>query len=246
MVIITADDYGKNATTTDNILKCGFAKSISCASAMVFMDDSVRAASLSKKSQLEFGLHLNLTDPFSGRSVSSSIRSHHGRIARYLSLHPLAQVLFNPLLACSFRIVFEAQVDEYRRLYGLFPPFFNGHRHMHLCANVLRTQLLQAGARIRGTFTFEKGEKSSVNRWYRRRLERLISRTYCSTGGFFSIEPVRDTGRVCALLQRGQTEDIEIEVHPEVDEEAEFLLSDRFRDLLVGTRICSFGDLRNS
>lgn len=246
MVVITADDYGKKAKTTDRILECGCAKRISCASAMVFMDDSSRAASLSKKSDLEFGLHLNLTDPFTGRSVSSSIRTHHSRISRYLSSNSLAQILFNPFLAQSFRIVFEAQVDEFCRLYGFLPPFFNGHRHMHLCSNVLRARLLPPGARIRSTFTFEKGEKGYVNRWYRSRLKRLISRTYRSTAGFFSVAPVGDTGRVSALLQRSQTENIEIEVHPEVDEEVALLLSDYFRDLLVDVRLCTFGDLWNS
>jgi len=73
----------------------------------------------------------------------------------------------------------------------------------HLENDVPITDLIQAGARIRGTFTFKKGENNAVIRWYRRRIERLISRTYCSTGGFFSIEPVRDTGRVYALLQCG-------------------------------------------
>jgi hypothetical protein len=246
MVIITADDYGKDARTTNNILRCGFAKRISCASAMVFMDDSVRAASVTKGTGIEFGLHLNLTALFSSGVVSAAIRSHQTRIVRYLNSHSLAQVLSNPLLAGSFRTVFEAQVDEFRRLYGTPPPFYNGHHHMHLCANILGGGLLPAGARIRGTFTFEEGEKGLVNRWYRRRLHRLISRTYKSTGGFFTIAPVSDARRVFALLQRGQAGDIEIEVHPELDEETEFLLSDRFGDLLAGIRLCTFADLPSS
>ena len=53
MVIITANDYGKNATTTGNILKCRFANCISSAIAKVFIDDSIRVAALAWKSQLE-------------------------------------------------------------------------------------------------------------------------------------------------------------------------------------------------
>jgi predicted glycoside hydrolase/deacetylase ChbG (UPF0249 family) len=243
MVIITADDYGKDARTSDNILKCGFARRVSCASAMVFMDDSVRAASMSKGAGIEFGLHVNVTAPFTSGAVSPAIRSHQARTIRYLNSLSLAQVLTNPFLAGSFRTVFEAQVDEFRRLYGAPPAFYNGHHHMHLCANILSGGLLPAGARIRGTFTFERGEKGLANQWYRRRLQRLISRTYCSTGGFYTIAPVSDARRVSSLLQRGQTEDVEIEVHPELDEETEFLLSERFGDLLVGTRLCAFTDL---
>jgi chitin disaccharide deacetylase len=246
MVIITADDYGKDAKTTNNILRCGSAKRISCASAMVFMDDSARAASVSKGTGMEFGLHLNLTAPFNSGAVPPEIRSHQTRIIRYLNSHSLAQVFSNPLLAGSFRTVFEAQVEEFRRLYGTSPPFYNGHHHMHLCANVLGGGLLPAGARIRGTFTFGEGEKGLMNRWYRRHLHGLISHTYSSTGGFFTIAPVSDARRICALLQRGRAGDIEIEVHPELDEETEFLLSDRFGDLLAGIRLCTFADLLGS
>ena len=55
MLIITADDYGKTRHATDSILECFSNKRITSASAMVFMEDSGRAASLALKTRLEVG-----------------------------------------------------------------------------------------------------------------------------------------------------------------------------------------------
>ena len=49
MLIITADDYGKDERTTDNILKCAEERRITSMSAMVFMNDSERAAKIIQK-----------------------------------------------------------------------------------------------------------------------------------------------------------------------------------------------------
>jgi len=64
MLIITADDYGKNKFITDRILTCSNKKRITSASVMVFMEDSKRAAEFANFNNLEFGLHINLTTPF--------------------------------------------------------------------------------------------------------------------------------------------------------------------------------------
>lgn len=243
MLIITADDYGKDIRTTDNILRCGLAGRISCASAMVFMDDSVRAASMSRGSGIEIGLHLNFTTPFHDRAAQPALAYHQERVIRYLTSVALAQALYNPFLVQSFRILFQAQIDEFFRLYDMKPDFYNGHHHMHLCANVLRAGLLPRAARVRGTFTLGASEKSSLNRWYRRRLDRLIAQNYVSTRGFFTIAPVSNHERIAALLRRAQLEDIEIEVHPEIQEETEFLLGEKFRQMSSATRMCRFTDL---
>jgi chitin disaccharide deacetylase len=232
MLILTADDYGKDAKTTDNILQCSLQKRITSASAMVFMQDSERAASLSKGSELEIGLHLNFTEPFNGSNVSPALRQHQKRIKAYLDITRLTQIICNPFLARSFSLVFQAQQDEFRRIYGKTPDFYNGHHHMHLCMNVILGKLLPAKARIRNTFSFESGEKGIFNLWYRNYLHRLISKRFISTEGFFTIAPVHDLDRLRAIFKRAQTERIEIEVHPEIEEEKNFLLSEKFKTLL--------------
>ena len=71
MIIITADDYGKTRHATDSILECFMNKSITSASAMVFMEDSERAASLTSETDVEVGLHINFTMPFGEDKVSA-------------------------------------------------------------------------------------------------------------------------------------------------------------------------------
>ncbi|MCK5231874.1 MAG: ChbG/HpnK family deacetylase, partial [Desulfobulbaceae bacterium] len=167
MLIITADDYGKTRHTTANILKCFSSKRITSASAMVFMEDSERAASLSQNSDLEIGLHLNFTEPFNACCVPPNIRQHQNEIAAYLNKNKFTQIIYNPFLSDSFKFLFRAQQEEFVRLYGKLPDFINGHHHMHLCANVLGGNIIPKSTRVRRTFTFDPGEKSFFNLLYR-------------------------------------------------------------------------------
>ena len=96
MLIITADDYGKNRNTTDNILECFARERITSASAMVFMEDSERAASLALRNSLEVGLHLNFTLPFSASNIPPKLREHQNRLVSYLTKHKMFQVIYNP------------------------------------------------------------------------------------------------------------------------------------------------------
>lgn len=232
MIIITADDYGKDIRTTDNIFKCGLNKRVSSASAMVFMADSERAASLLKELDLEIGLHLNFTQPFNGSHVSRTVRQHQKKIIAYLNMHPLTQIIYNPFLTKSFILVFQTQQGEFRRLYGKLPDFYNGHHHMHLCTNMILGKMLPTNARIRRTFSFNSGEKGIFNLSYRDLLNWLISKKFISTDSLFSISPVQDIQRLHTFFVRAQTENVEIEVHPEIEEECKFLLSEQFKKLL--------------
>ena len=231
MVIITADDYGKTRHATDSILKCFSNKRITSASAMVFMEDSERAAALALQTNLEVGLHLNFTMPFSADKISRKLREHHNRVVSYLTENKLAQIIYNPLLANSFNFLFLSQREEFVRLYGRHPDFYNGHHHMHLCANVLLSNMIPKGARVRRTFTFDQGEKNSFNRLYRHILDIFVSRKFISSDSFFSILPVQNYERLQNIFSRGARYTVEIEVHPENIEEIEFLLSDQYRHL---------------
>ena len=232
MLIITADDFGKTRLATDSILKCYSGQAITSASAMVFMEDSARAASLAASSALEIGLHLNFTLPFSAANIPPNLHEHQNRIISYLAGGTLPQVFYNPFIKNSFKVVFQSQSEEFLRLYGRPPDFYNGHHHMHLCANVIAGKLLPAGSRTRRTFTFYGGEKGLINRFYRAVLDRRIDRRYISTDVFFNITPISDTERLHRIVARAAKEDVEIEVHPENAEESDFLLCKEFRDLL--------------
>lgn len=240
MLIITADDYGKTVQATDRILDCFRSHSITSASAMVFMEDSERAAALSRETDLEVGLHLNLTEAFTGSAVDDNARQQHVRVERYLNGHRFAHAVYNPFLSDAFRLLIKSQWVEFVRLYGRPPDFVNGHHHMHLSANVLGQQLLPARSRMRGPFTFKAGEKSRVNRWYRGRLARRLRESYITPDCLYSIEPLTDFARLRHITQESMLRNIELEVHPEDAAQHQLLLSPDFHQLLEGIDLQDF------
>ncbi|HEU5406803.1 MAG TPA: ChbG/HpnK family deacetylase, partial [Nitrospira sp.] len=104
-LIINADDWGRDRRTTDQTLACLRRGGVSSVSAMVFMEDSERAAATAREHGVDSGLHLNLTAPFSGRGCSSMLKECQEKIARYLLRHRLAQVMFHPGLTGEFEYV---------------------------------------------------------------------------------------------------------------------------------------------
>lgn len=199
---------------------------------MVYMEDSERAASLALKTGIEVGLHLNFTQAFSTYNFPMKLREHQNRIMYYLTKQKLAQVIYNPFIATSFQYVFLSQLEEFERLYFRPPDYYNGHHHMHLCANVLASKMIPNKARIRRTFTFGWGERNLFNLIYRHLLDRYISGRYVSTDCFFSITPIQNYERLKNIFNRSVKESVEIEVHPENSEEINYLLSDRYYDLM--------------
>jgi len=246
MLIVTADDYGADRLATDASLACGAGGRITAASAMVFMRDSERAAELAAGSTVEFGLHLNFTEGFDGSDVPDVVRRHHDRVRRYLGLHRFAPTVFDPRLQGSFRAVFEAQCEEYHRLYNAPPRFYNGHHHMHLCANVLLSGLIPRSSRVRNTFTFGPGEKSAINRLYRAALRRWIAARYTSTDSFFAVAPADDLRRLGSLAQRSHDEVLELETHPDNAAEAAVLNGAAFGELLKSVRLGTFSDIERA
>lgn len=243
MVIITADDYGKTRHCTDSILECFFNNRITSASAMVFMEDSERAAGLSSKTGMEVGLHLNFTMPFSSPNVAPVLRDHLAKVISYLTRNKLTQAIYNPFLANAFKYLFLSQHEEFKRLYGRNPDFYNGHHHMHLCANVLLDRLIPNGSRVRTTFTFDKGEKDPFNRLFRSYISGVVSGRFISTDHFFSINPLSDIERLHRILECAAKCKVEIEVHPEHSEERDFLMSDQCRELLSGVHMDGYQKL---
>src|SRR4030043_1787964 len=161
MLFVNADDLGWNREITDRILTCYNQKRIHSGSAMTFMSDSARAADLAQENQLPIGLHLNFNEGFTCKNTPVKLKEHHRAVAAYLSARKWSQVLYNPFLQNSFEYVFQAQWDEFYRLYGVQPQRLDGHHHMHLCMNMLFSGKLPEGIRIRKNFTFYLGEKDN-------------------------------------------------------------------------------------
>lgn len=233
MLIVNADDLGRCREDTDSALACHARGRITSTSAMVFMADSSRAAALARDTTLPIGLHLNLSEPFSAPQVPAELRARHDRVCRFLRSSRYALLLFHPLLARDFAEVVTAQFAEFRLLYGREPSHVDGHQHMHLCSNVLAQGLLPPGARVRRSFTFGRGEKSRLNRWYRAALDRALARRYVLTDGFYSLSQQMKQSSLDAVLSRASHEQVELMVHPTWPNEYEFLMSDAFAAALA-------------
>jgi hypothetical protein len=100
---------------------------------------------------------------------------------------------------------------------------------MHLCANVFFQKLLPAGTIARRNFSFEPGEKSFMNRLYRRWQDRGLARRHRMTDFFFSLSPLKPRSRLGKIFDLAKRYNVEIECHPATPEEYRFLLDGEFR-----------------
>jgi chitin disaccharide deacetylase len=222
-LILNADDWGRDKANTDRTLECFSCTAISSVSAMVFMEDSERAAEIACEKGIDAGLHLNFTTEFSAHHIPVRLNEHQQQLARHLKRYRFSSVLFHPGLVRSFEYVVATQREEYCRLYGAEPKRLDGHHHMHLCANVLLQGLLPAGTVVRRNFSFQPGEKGFCNRAYRKIVDRGLARRHRLTDLFFSLPPLGPLNRLERMFSLADELAVEVETHPVNQEEHRFL-----------------------
>jgi predicted glycoside hydrolase/deacetylase ChbG (UPF0249 family) len=240
MLIINADDWGRSAAETDAALRCYRQGRITTVSAMVFMEDSERAAELAKENDIDTGLHLNFSEEFSGESCSERLKECHSRIMRFLKRHKYAQLVYNPFLRKAFSYSYEAQVEESVRLFEKSPSHTDGHHHMHLCANLLFSDMIPAGTKMRRNFSFWAGEKNFLNRAYRRLVDRWLARRYRLTDYFFDLTQCIEENKLGRVTSLAKSSNVELMTHPIVPREADYLMSDEFSELLQRLEVGSY------
>lgn len=237
MLIINADDYGRNCSATNNILFCFKNGRITSASAMMFMADSERSAEMALEQQLDVGLHLNFTEEFSGGVKLRKLIEYQATIAAFLRKNKYSFLVYNPMLKKCFDYVFKAQYEEYARLFKEVPSHVDGHQHMHLCTNMIFGRIIPQGTAVRRHFSFFPGEKGFLNRLYRYIVDSWLERRYIVTDFFFGISR---TGKA-QLLRRATNlaldSSVELMVHPERHEDFEYLSSEQYLQMIsiVGT-----------
>jgi chitin disaccharide deacetylase len=237
LLVINADDWGMDIETTSRILECVVHGTVSSVSAMVFMQDSERAAHTARHQNVDAGLHLNLTSPFSDAKCPARLSQHQQRLCRYLRRYRFAQVVFHPTLRNSFKYVVSAQLEEFNRLYGTMPKRIDGHHHMHLCANVLLSSLLPPSTVVRRSFSFEKGEKSFANRMYRQAINGVLARKHRLTDYFYSLAPLDPPARLQGIFGLAEQFAVEVETHPANPDEYGFLTGCKIGALIGNVRI---------
>ena len=243
MLIINADDFGRDRCATDRAMHCFREGRISSTTAMMFMADSERAAGLAHNTGIGIGLHINFSEPFTATAVPAPLAASQKRIARFLKRNKVALIFFHPFLTRDFRYCFECQHAEFLRLFGR-PSHFDGHQHLHLATNVLAAGILPSGAKVRRSFTFARGEKGVLNRAYRRFVDNCLARRHPLTDHFFSLAHYMDPERLGRLVRLSRTANIELMTHPALLPEFDFLTSDNFRNVVGATRLTNYAELK--
>ena len=241
MLIVNADDWGRSVAETDAALACFSQGRISSVTAMVFMADSERAADVALQHGIPVGLHLNFTESLTAPGTDDGFLNQHRSVvaslkrSRYLGL--------NPSLRHSFCSVFQAQLNEFIRLYKKPPTHFDGHQHFHLCSNMLLAAPIPRGQRVRRTFSFTVREKGLANWLYRRALDRWLVSRYRSTDYFFDLSQRMTEARLAKVAELAREANVELMTHPIVAEQRNLLLSPQFEVQLAGIARKSFADL---
>ena len=232
MIIVNADDFGRSQVETDLALSCYKEGRITSATAMVFMSDSSRAAALAQDAGIKLGLHLNLSQRFTGQFKSRLLEECQDRVVRFLTSAKYSLLFYNPALRDQFRYLYQAQLDEFIRLYGRRPSHIDGHQHKHLCTNMMIDGIIPAHEKVRRSFSFWPGEKSSLNRAYRRLIDRSLARRYRLTDFFFSLQECLQAKRIPRVFELSKTAAVELMTHPIHRQEFDYLMSDAYLSAL--------------
>jgi predicted glycoside hydrolase/deacetylase ChbG (UPF0249 family) len=240
MLIINADDWGRSRAETDAAMRCYQGGRITSVSAMVFMADSERAAELAKENAIDAGLHVNLSETFTGTNIPTRLRECHNRLVRYLRRTKYTQLFYNPFLRDAFSYSYHVQAEQFARLFGNPPDRVDGHHHMHLCTNLLLSKVIPAGVKMRRSFSFWPGEKSWLNRKYRALVDRWLQRKYRLTDYFFDLTQCIQYEKLDRVATLAQSNNVELMTHPNVREESEYLMSDEFEAMLHRLNVGSY------
>jgi len=239
MLIINADDWGRSRVETETALFCYREGRISSVSAMVFMNDSSRAADLAKYEGIDVGLHLNLSQQFTGDVKSGLLTEYHDSIVRFLKASKYSLLIYNPFLRKQFRYVYHAQVEEFLRLYGKPPSHIDGHHHNHLCTNMLLDRVIPEREKVRRNFTYWPGEKGLMNRTYRRLVDFWLARRYRMTKYLFALSQCVQADGKMRVQELAKVGTVELMTHPTDANENAYLMSNDFlvmlRELDMGT-----------
>jgi predicted glycoside hydrolase/deacetylase ChbG (UPF0249 family) len=248
LLIVNADDLGRDVATTDAVLGCFRAGRITSASAMVWMADSKRAASLALLQNLPVRLHLNLTDPFTGPSVPADVRKRQIKIARHFRHTPLATWICNPRQQKIIERCIEDQLHAFAELYGEPPSAVDGHNHIHTCLNVLLARSLRDVSAMRATFTFLPEEKGFAKRGLRAIANGIMRRRFESTQRFMSLRnadlQIGGNGLASKVAQARLTS-VEVMTHPRLPDEYEFLMSTKWQQAIANVQLGTLSDLNS-
>lgn len=240
MLIVNADDLGGHTLATDRILDCFERGTITSATAMVYMSDSERAATLAAERDLPVGLHLNLTQPFDGHDVPELARERQLSVAGLFADVRARRFSFRPDLMRVVAAAVEDQLERFRTTFGREPTHIDGHQHVHLSPTVLLS--------LPRTFRIRPGKECEgrVGRPLRRLRTAVLDHRHGTVQRMFALEAVHPAlgghglDRVMELAG-GMT--VEIMVHPDRAGDYAAITDPGWRECLGSVRVGSYAEL---
>ena len=248
LLIVNADDWGYDAPVTRAIADCHAAGGLTSTTAMTFMKGSSLGAELSSQHpRLGIGLHLNLIEEYSGRSVPTSVRDRQRRLLSRFRSARLRRWLYDPRLKNDVDAVITDQLECFADLYGRPPTHVDGHLHWHMAANVLFSDALPSGTKIRNALS-DARRPNPITRALRRAREKRISRRLPSPRYFFSIAtvwPNLEGPPPMEKLALSRRTSVEVMVHPGFPHEYGPLQSEDWISALQDLPTGTFDDLQS-
>jgi chitin disaccharide deacetylase len=238
VLIVNADDFASGATATDAICEAFDARAITSASGMVWMRDSVRAATIAAERALPLGLHLNLTLPFSGADVPRAAQERQRRLTELFTRDGWWREADRRFERGLLRDAIEDQVERFCEQFGQ-PTHIDGHHHVHVYDEVLavlpRTWPVRRILRTPGQA--DAGLDSRE-----RRLHQSFRGPDLSLA-FERIHPALG-GSGVQVLERARERCVEVMTHPLQAAEQEALKGSLWRATLDSLPLGSYVDLR--
>jgi predicted glycoside hydrolase/deacetylase ChbG (UPF0249 family) len=245
LLIVNADDFGWNRDATDRTVECFAAGQITSTTALVEMEDSKRAAALGREHDLAIGLHLNLTDPFTGAGVAAGARERQAAACRIFGDGGLRlrSWTYDPRISTLVEDAIRDQVERFHALFERAPTHVDGHNHVQVCPNVVRAPAL-AGFKLRNALWAWPSTRSAmgVARGARRFL---TAHRHLSTRYFLDISELHRLGADAmerrVSLARGAS--VEVMAHPGFGHELEALRSPAWAAAIAALPRGSYRDL---
>jgi hypothetical protein len=97
---------------------------------------------------------------------------------------------------------------------------------------MLISRPIPAGKRVRRSFSFFRGEKGQLNRLYRKAVSAWLAKRYEVTDYLFSLPGCLRAGSLDRALALARNYSVELETHPDVSGEYEWLTSEKGEKLI--------------
>lgn len=245
LLIVNADDFGWNRGATDLTAECFAARQITSTTALMYMEDSDRAAELALTRDFPVGLHLNLSDPFTADAIPEPVRERQAAACRIFGGAGLRKRswTYDPRIRGLVEGAIRDQLERFRALYGREPTHVDGHNHVQVCPNVITARALD-GQKMRDALWSYPSTRSAMG-VARAARRALTARGHLTTRYFLDIAELhRDApAELTARIGLAARTSVEVMCHPGFGHELEALRSAAWGEAIEAAPLGSYREL---